>query len=581
MKALLIFFSLFCLSATLVLAGNLTLEIEVEPPELQEALQTALTLPVALAASEQPNKRWLRHFQKQLPQKVAETLQPLGYFASQTRTQLETQSADQQRLKVHVHAGEPIHIDRLDLKITGPGAELEKVQQLIRGFPLQRDGVLRQDLYEQGKALMLQDVVELGFLDAQFTSHQIRVYQTDYRSEVTLHLDTGPRYAFGPTTFSSDTSYPERFLRRFLSHQEGEVYSYEKLGQTQLNLINADLFQKVAVAPQRDQAAAERIPISVALDPAPRHQWRPGIGYGTDTGARVSLRYRNLNLFRNGHELKGDLLLAQYQQSLVTTYIIPDLDRLDSQTQLRVGFDREESDSYLSRELFSELEYQRAISNRLVGALFMRLTQEYSEVGQEETRDQMLLPGARLQWHSRNSKQAGQTGLFASVEVKGASDSLLSDTSLLQLKTQASSRFPLLETFIALIRLQGGTTWHDDPLRELPVSLRFFAGGDRSVRGYGYQTLGPEDSAGEVVGGKHLLVANFELEKHLTEKWGSAIFYDLGNAFDSFADYELAQGAGIGIRRYTPIGPIRIDLARQIGESNPRWRVHLSIGFDW
>ncbi len=138
---------------------------------------------------------------------------------------------------------------------------------------------------------------------------------------------------------------------------------------------------------------------------------------------------------------------------------------------------------------------------------------------------------------------------------------------MLQLTAQATNLLPLPKKFSLLIRLKGGTTWHNDPLRELPASLRFFAGGDRSVRGYRYQSLGPEDDSGQVVGGKHLLVANIELEKKFGKKWGGAVFYDIGNAFDSFDEYELEQGAGFGIRRYTQIGPIRLDLARQIGRS--------------
>lgn len=581
MKILIVLFSFFCLSVSLVQAAPLTLEIETDQSELRKTLTSGLMLPVSLTAEQQLNKRWLKYYQKQLPQLVADILQPLGYFSSQTRSQLVSPKPDQQVLKVEVTAGEPIRISRFELRVSGPGAELEKIRSLRQEFPLKIDDVLRQDLYEQGKALLIEDVVAQGFLDARFTVHQIRVHLEDYRAEISLHLETGARYAFGPTAFSSDTGYSQRFLRRFLSHREGEVFAHEKLGQTQLNLLNADLFKTVAVTPMRNAAEGDRIPITVDLQPAPRHQWRPGVGYGTDTGARVSLRYRNLNLFQNGHEWKGDLLLAQKQQSLVTSYIIPAPDRLDSQTQLRIGYDREESDSYLSRELFSEVEYQRALSNRLVGALFLRLTQEYSEIGLEQTRAQMLLPGLRMQWRGPGSQQTRQTGRQGSIEVKGSHDSLFSDTSLLQLSAEASSRLSLTQTFFALLRVQGGTTWHDDPLRELPASLRFFAGGDRSVRGYGYQTLGPKDASGQVVGGKHLLVGNFELEKRLTDKWGSAIFYDLGNAFDSFADYELAHGAGLGVRRYTPIGPIRIDLARQIGQSRSRWRLHLSMGFDW
>ncbi|WP_303720106.1 autotransporter assembly complex family protein [Malonomonas rubra] len=581
MKSLIVLFSFLCLAVPLAQAATLSLEIETDPPELKKILQTALLLPAALTSEQQPNTRWLRYFQKQLPQRVAEILQPYGYFGSQIRSQLLHPTPEQHVLKVQVVAGEPIRITQLDLKFLGPGTKLEDIRELLQKFPLKLDDILRQDLYEQGKALLIEDVVEQGFLDAHFVVHQMRVHLEDYQAEITLHLATGPRYLFGPTTFPPDTGYPEYFLRRFLSHHEGEVFSHAELGQTQLNLIDADLFKTVTVTPIHSEARDESIPIAIDLQPAPRHQWRPGVGYGTDTGARVSLRYRDRNLFRNGHELRGDLLLAQNQQSLISSYIIPDPDRLDSQTQLRIGYDREESDSYLSRELFGEVEYQRALSKRLVGTLFLRLTQEYSEIGLEKTRSQMLLPGVRMQWRRAGSQPNRFTGLYGSFELKGAQDNLLSDTSLVQLSAQVNSRFPLRRTIFALIRLQGGTTWHDDPLRELPASLRFFAGGDRSVRGYGYKTLGPKDASGQVVGGNHLLIGNFELEKRLSDKWGSAIFYDIGNAFDSFAEYDLAQGTGIGILRYTPIGPIRLDLARQIGPDKPRLRLHLSMGFDW
>ena len=121
----------------------------------------------------------------------------------------------------------------------------------------------------------------------------------------------------------------------------------------------------------------------------------------------------------------------------------------------------------------------------------------------------------------------------------------------------------------------------NESLEDLPASLRFFAGGDGSVRGYAYQSLGPADNEGKVIGGKHLLVGNFEIEKRLSQNWGVALFYDIGNAFDTFAQYELEQGAGIGIRRHTLVGPFRVDIARQIGQQKNHFRLHLSVGFAW
>ncbi|MBN1957166.1 MAG: BamA/TamA family outer membrane protein [Desulfuromonadales bacterium] len=582
MKVFKVFFStvsLFPLFLSIAFAGTLELRIESEPPEINKILESAVTLPETLKTAQPTNRRWLRHYQKQLPQVIGEILQPYGYFNSQVESELSRQQ-DQQLLTIRVTPGLPVRISHLELKVSGPGAQISEIAELAKKFPLQTDDILRQDRYEQGKALLLKNVIDLGFHDADYTVHQVRVFQQENRAEITLHLQTGIRYRFGPTTFQGNSNYPERFLRRYLSYNEGETFSHTKLGRTQLNLVDADLFKTVKVEPDPDHTQGEYVPVNVEIQPAPRQSLRPGLGYGTDTGFRGSLRYRILNLFQRGHDLKGDLLLAEQQQSLITTYNIPDLRRIDSRTQLRIGFDREKNDSYLSRELFAEAEYQRAFNKDFLAGLFLRLTDEYSEIGEDETRAQLLLPGIRLQWHPVD-RVPYNLGVKGSLEVKGALADLLSETSLLQLSLQTSSRIPLTNKFSLLLRLKGGTTWHADTLNELPASLRFFAGGDQSVRGYAYQSLGPKDESGQVIGGNHLLVGNFELEKEFTARWGGAIFYDIGNAFDSLTDYELAQGAGIGIRRYTPIGPIHLDIARQIGQSNPRWRVHLSVGVQW
>jgi translocation and assembly module TamA len=580
-KKLVLLIGLFFLFLTPTHAEILSLEIVADQSDMQKVLESALTLPSFLTAEKEYNKRWLKYYQKQLPQLVADILQPLGYFKSQTQSQLRQSNSEQQVLHVSVVVGEALNISQIDVQILGPGTESQTLRTLQQTFPLKVDDVLRQDFYEQGKALLLEAAIEQGFLDAHFSVHQISVSLTEYRAEIALYLETGQLYLFGPTSFSADTGYSVAFLNRFLSYQEGDSFSHKWLGQTQLNLLDSDFFNSIDVTPMRDQTIDDRVPIRIDLDPAARHQWRPGLGYGTDTGFRVSLRNHDLNLFGTSHQLKGELLLAEYKQTLAASYIIPDADRLDSQTQIRAGLTREESDSYLSRELFNEVEYQRALSPRLVGSLFLRLTQELYEISSESTRSQLLLPGLRLQWSGARSQATRKINLSGSFEFKGAHDSLFSDTTLLQFSAQVSSRFQIMPTLFAKIRLQGGSTWLEDSLSDLPASLRFFAGGDRSVRGYGYQTLGPEDSDGDVVGGQHLLVGNFELEKHLTTKWGGAIFYDLGNAFDSFANYDLAQGAGVGVRRYTPIGSIGLDLARQVGVSNPSWRVHLSMGFEW
>jgi translocation and assembly module TamA len=138
---------------------------------------------------------------------------------------------------------------------------------------------------------------------------------------------------------------------------------------------------------------------------------------------------------------------------------------------------------------------------------------------------------------------------------------------------------PLPIGFSLLLRGQGAATLQSDPLQDLPATLRLFAGGDRSVRGYAYKSQGPQDASGKVVGGKHLLVGSVELERTLWKSLGVAAFYDVGNAFNTFKAFDPVHGVGLGVRLYTPVGPIRLDLARQVGVKDPDFRIHLTVGF--
>jgi translocation and assembly module TamA len=129
-----------------------------------------------------------------------------------------------------------------------------------------------------------------------------------------------------------------------------------------------------------------------------------------------------------------------------------------------------------------------------------------------------------------------------------------------------------------MFRFDAGTTMTND-LDSLPTSIRYFAGGDQTVRGYRYESLGPENEAGDVIGGKHKLSVGLEYDFPIMDNWKLAVFTDTGNAFNDFADYELKTGAGIGVRWLSPIGPIRVDLASALDNDN-KLRLHITMGPD-
>ena len=581
MRSISLLFLLLFFMSTGVCAANLAIDVRSPDASLQQIVTDALTPLLLSPVDERLNRQRLGSFQRQLPRLVREIVEPYGYFYSQVTTRLEQPAADRFRIVIELEPGPPLLITSINVDISGAGSEQPDLLRALHLFPLQIGDVLRQDLYEQGKADLRQKAISLGYLDADFTTHAILVHLGDRQADIDLHFDTRERYYFGDTRYIDRGGYPERYLQRFLSYRRGDIFSYSLLGKTQVNLIDADLFRSVAVRALPHLGENGQVPVEIELSPAPRHRLRPGIGYGTDTGGRLSLEYRHLNLWDAAHELSGKLLFAQWRQQVESTYTIPDRRRLDSMTLLTAGTEREDVDTYYRQEVFSEIEYRRSLGKGYWGSLFLRATSEKSRIADDNRRTRLLLQGIRLGWQQIDHPLTPERGARVQIELQGADENVFSDTSLLQLTAAAALLVPLPERFSLFFRFRGGTTWHRHSFNSLPVSLRYFAGGDRSVRGYKYNSLGPVNEDGEVVGGKHLLVGSVELEKRFLKRWGAAIFYDAGNAFDSFDNYRLKQGAGIGLRYFTQIGAIRLDLARQLGDRKNRLRLHLSVGLGW
>ena len=211
-------------------------------------------------------------------------------------------------------------------------------------------------------------------------------------------------------------------------------------------------------------------------------------------------------------------------------------------------------------------------------AVAINYQKEEYVIADEKDNSTLLMPG--VNWSRTWGREFINTfdGLRFDIGLRGASDKLISDTSFFQLQGGIKAITPLGQHNRIITRGKLGSTWLNE-FQELPSSVRFFAGGAQSVRGYAYQSLGPVDDKGNVVGGKHLMIGSVELEHRFENKWSVAAFYDGGNAIDNLED-KLARGAGVGVRWQSPVGPVRIDLASAISKDGKPWRLHINIGPD-
>jgi len=542
-------------------------------------VRDTLVLPAGLVREGTVDRLWLKRFAEQAENKTRTALEPFGYYTPLVTVTVEP-AGEGSRLLVTVVPGEPVRLTDISVSLVGQGHEEKPLLGMAASFPLKRGDVLLQQKYEEAKGALISLARELGYLEAEFSRHEIRIARAATTASIELVLNTGDKHFFGATSIKGTTDYPDSFLRRNLTYSSGDPFSYTRLGESQRNFSNSERFKEVIIIPGIQDAEALRVPVTVQLKAGPPKSLRPGAGYGTDTGARFTVRYRDLNMFHLGHELYSHLFVAERLQGLVTGYIIPSPKDARSSTTLQLNLQQEDTSAYSSRIAALELARNRSFGTGKLGTAYVKAQYEEYIVGAQDSSSRLLLPGVRFVDDRYDNPVRPRRGFRYALELRGTHPILGSDTVLVQGLVEGSHLLPLPWRLSLQTRAKGGATLLSDPLRDLPPSLRFFTGGDQSVRGYSYKSLGPRDASGKVVGGKQLLTSSIELERALFKNWGVSIFFDAGNTFNSFSDVTLVQGTGVGLHYYTAVGGLNLSIARPLDRDRPSIHFHFTVGFE-
>lgn len=447
-------------------------------------------------------------------------------------------------------------------------------QTFFTGLPLREGDGFNHLKYETIKTSLAKFAAERGYFEGRFLQHQIAIDLDRYEVRAQLQYNSGPRYRFGEIALTQDALEPQ-LLERYIPFEQGAPYTLDKLIELQQALNDSDYFRVVEVSPGEANADSKEIPIKVALTPRKPHRYSFGLGYGTDTGARTKFGWEIPRLNKRGHRFNTELNISQIGYSLSAHYRIPILNPRTDQLVYSAGVVNETTDTSESnvRTVGASINRSRGLWRE---SLSLNYQQEEFEVADERGLSTLLMPG--IKW-SRTWGRVIRTfdGLRFDIGLRGANEQIISNTNFLQLQGGVKGITPLGSRDRLIMRGRLGATMMDE-FQRLPASVRFFAGGSQSVRGYAYQSLGPLED-GEVVGGKHLMTGSIELEHKLNGKWGAAVFYDAGNAINDFAG-TLERGAGFGLRWQSPVGAVRLDLATAISREGRPWRIHINIGPD-
>ena len=499
-----------------------------------------------------------------------------GFYQAKVEKNLTT-GGDCWQARFVVTLGAPVTIRKRDVVVLGDATGDKRLTELLASLPLPEGAVLNHAKYEEIKEQLRVFAAERGYLDFEFTRQQLRVYPDDAVAEIDIEAQSGPRYRFGELRFSKQ-ALDEDFVRKLAKAREGEPFHTRKLAAIDRRLSDGGYFSRVEVRPRRDEAVDESVPIDIVLESADRHVWRAGAGYATDTGARVSFGYDNRYINPKGHRFSSNLRLSPVESSLIADYLVPGEDPHRENFSFGARLLHEDTDSRES-DSASLIARQTIKTGTWTQTRFLELLYEKSLVGNDSTTATLLMPGYRIERTKADNVLQTAHGYRVSLEVRGSSESLLSTVTMLQLRGNAKGIHRFGEGGRVTGRVDIGTTIGEN-VTHLPASLRFFAGGDNSVRGYAYESLGPVDATGLPEGGRNLLVGSIEYEHPVVEdEWWVAAFVDGGNAFSS-EEFEPRYGYGVGIRWYSPVGRVRLDFAVPDDTDKDEWRLHFGLGAD-
>ncbi|HFD81249.1 MAG TPA: outer membrane protein assembly factor [Gammaproteobacteria bacterium] len=510
---------------------------------------------------------------------IGEALQAFGYYHPAIEHRFQPgENGGCWEARFRIEPGKRVRFHRVDVEIRGEATQDRAFRKLIDASKVHPGAPLRHDAYEALKKGIAELARNRGYLRARFSVHELRVDPEHEQADVKLYFDSGPRYRFGRIRIRQDV-IDDALVQRFLTFHEGEPYLGDALSKTSQALSSSGYFARVQVQPLPEQAKDLRVPVEITLTPADRHHYSASIGYATDTGLRLGLGYGNRRLNRRGHRLRSKGSLSPVVSTLTLGYDIPLRNPASDKLGFEAGYKREDTDSFKSDTTAISAIWTRKHRNGWREERALVYGQEDYRIRHgDRTTSVLLMPGTRWTRIRSDRPLYARKGYRLQLAVRGGHKQLLSDVSFLQLIANTKWILPLPRRTRLLGRVDGGVSLMNE-FDELPTSVRFFAGGDSSVRGYAYKSLGPKNSDSEVAGGKNLLVGSLELDHMFTEKWGLAAFVDSGNAFDRF-DVSPKTGVGIGIRWHSPVGPVRLDLAHPLNKDGDLVRVHFSMGPD-
>jgi len=499
-----------------------------------------------------------------------------GYFEPKIEIEVD-RTQEPALVRIAVDPGPPTRVTRVELGLEGPvaldGKERERRLALLQARWSLREGeIFRQADWTAARGGMLKNFAENDYAAATIARSRATIDPETHSAQLEVTLDSGPAFFFGDARVTGLAQYPEAVVLNLNTIRPGEPFSQQKLDQLQRRLNTTGYFASVQTRIDADPATASATPITIAVIEAPPRRLEVGAGFSTDTLFRVSLHYSDVNADGKGLQFISDVRVAGNTQTGSVMFNLPP-----------------HADGYLDTisAVIDRSDVENLLLHSAVAGVRRRTIEEHDVQAYEASfhyADQAPLGADGSAAHAlyleytRTLRRVDV--LFAPTRGYIASFSLgvgvpgVSTAGFGRAIGQFAYFHPLGASNALEMRAEAGAVLVDSTI-DVPADLMFRTGGDTTVRGYAYESLGVHEGQA-VVGGRYYTVASAELIHWVNATWGVAAFVDAGNAANTLSTLDPAVGYGVGARIRTPIGPLRFDVA--YGQRTNGVRVHMSVG---
>jgi translocation and assembly module TamA len=577
-----------------VQAQGIDYRVQIDAPApLEELLENNLDL-VRWRGNARLDRDQLQRLVRHAPEQVRTLVATEGYYSPTVSAGLDTQD-EELVARVIVEAGQPTLVGDIDLVLKGfeplaAGARPFNAEALRSRWALPVGRIFRQQDWELAKRTLLRQVMQTRYPRAQLAESSATVDPELRTALLRVVLDSGPEAQFGGLRIEGLKRYPQAIIDNLNTIKPQDEYSEAALQAFQARLQDTGYFSSVEVSADMGAALDEQI-VDIAKDKKPAAAAGPdllpvlvrvtenkqrntsvGLGFSTNTGYRAQVSYDDLNV--RGLRMKSNIVLETKRQTARADFYFPTRPsgRNDS---FGGGIERTDLNGEVTSvtTLAAKRQWGSPLLERSVGIEYLAETRSVDGLAQTSSKSVPITYS--LTRRAIDNLLLPSRGYVVNATLGGALLPLLTDERFIRASARGIYYKPLNPASTLVLRAELGILASRQKAG-VPGSFLFRAGGDQSVRGYGYQELGVQEGTA-IVGGRYLATGSVEYQHWFKPAWGAAVFLDAGNAADKINELHPKSGYGVGARWRSPVGPINVDLA--YGHASEKARLHFSLGF--